>query len=189
MLITDSGMFVLQTTAERWIRRLLRRTGDDRLADAPDLEVRVLLPSSIDLFAPGQSAATDETGTHPRSESRSGGIRPVFPGIREDRDQTLTVDERRARAAAVRALVSARDGRFDQARACFVEAANLDPHLDLSSLPTFWDLPRGGIQAAIEGYELAGREQDALHLAANLNYTFRPKLVRRRTTAASTAGH
>jgi hypothetical protein len=89
----------------------------------------------------------------------------------------LTPDERRARVAAVRGLMRARDERFDAARGCFAEAARLDPRLDLASIPNFWSLPSGAHQAAIDAYELAGRERDAAVLIARVRKTFRPRLV------------
>ncbi len=94
--------------------------------------------------------------------------------------EPLTVAEQKARAAAVRGLVNARDGRFDKARALFGEALSHDPGLDLSQIPTFWKLPRGGQDAAVEAYQDAGMQKEAKVLSSNLNYHFRPKLVRRR---------
>jgi hypothetical protein len=95
-------------------------------------------------------------------------------------EEPLTVAEQKARAAAVRGLVHARDGRFDKARTLFGEALSFDPSLDLSQIPTFWKLPRGGQDAAVEAYQDAGMQKEAKILSSNLNYHFRPKLVRRR---------
>jgi hypothetical protein len=89
----------------------------------------------------------------------------------------LTPNERRARVAAVRGLLRAREHLFDAARVAFTEAATLDPRLDLTKIPDFWTLPRGGQQAAIEAYELAGRERDAFMLIARMRKAFRPRLV------------
>ncbi len=89
----------------------------------------------------------------------------------------LTPNEQRARVAAVRGLVRAREQLFDAARNAFTEAATLDPRLDLATIPDFWNLPRGGQQAAIEAYELAGRERDAFMLIARVRKVFRPKLI------------
>ncbi|MDP9366383.1 MAG: hypothetical protein M3Q10_19530, partial [Chloroflexota bacterium] len=63
------------------------------------------------------------------------------------------------------------------ARAAFAEAVRLDPELDLTSVPTFWQLERGGHEAAILAYEAAGREHDAMALAARLREVYRPRLV------------
>jgi hypothetical protein len=89
----------------------------------------------------------------------------------------LTPNERRARVSAVRGLVRAREQQFDAATTLFAEAASLDPRLDLASIPSFWSLPKGGHQAAIDAYELAGRERDAARLIARVRKAFRPKLV------------
>jgi hypothetical protein len=89
----------------------------------------------------------------------------------------LTPNEQRARVAAVRGYVRAREQHFEAARSFFTEAATLDPRLDLATIPRFWNLPREGQQAAIDAYELAGRERDAAMLIARVRKTFRPKLM------------
>jgi hypothetical protein len=89
----------------------------------------------------------------------------------------LSPNEQRARVAAVRGLVRARELHFDAAATCFAEAATLDPRLDLTKIPRFWSLPRGGHQAAIEGYERAGRERDAAMLIARVRKTVRLRLL------------
>lgn len=89
----------------------------------------------------------------------------------------LSPNEQRARVAAVRGLVRAREQHFDAAATFFAEAAVLDPRLDLTKIPHFWSLPRGGHQAAIEGYERAGRQRDAARLIARVRKTFRLRLV------------
>ena len=89
----------------------------------------------------------------------------------------LSADERRARLAAIRALRRSRQGRYDEARDLFADAARLDPALDLSSVPSFWELPRAAHDAAVAGYEQAGRERDASRLVAVLRRRFRPRLV------------
>jgi hypothetical protein len=89
----------------------------------------------------------------------------------------LTPNEQRARVAAVRGFVRAREQQFDEAKHLFAEAASLDPRLDLATIPHFWSLPRGGQQAAIDAYELAGRAQDAARLIARVRKTYRLRLV------------
>ena len=89
----------------------------------------------------------------------------------------LTPNEQRARVAAVRGFVRAREQRFDDATGFFTEAATLDPRLDLATIPRFWTLPRGGQQAAIDAYERAGRERDAAILIARVRKQFRLKLI------------
>lgn len=97
----------------------------------------------------------------------------------------LTAGERRARAAAFRALLLARQRRFDAARSAFVEAARLDPALDLTTVPTFWLLERGAHEAAIAAYEETGRGRDALLLTARLEQVYRPRLVPATRSAAT----
>lgn len=192
MVISEPAVWVMESAARRWLRRLFG-TGFRRQERAESMpsETGALLPSSVTLFdADGHVAhetmalpahrplATDapnQTQDEAPSEHEPEEAIEELPN-----DEPLTVNERRARVVAVRALMRARDGRFDQARELFAEAAALDPGLRLSTVPTFWSLARGGQQAAVEGYELAGRQREASLLAAELEYTFRPKLVRRR---------
>jgi len=89
----------------------------------------------------------------------------------------LTADERRARAAALRGLLLARQRRFPAARSAFAEAVRLDPELDLAAVPTFCQLERGGHEAAVLAYEDAGRDHDAMALAARLREVYRPRLL------------
>ncbi|MGH2560827.1 MAG: hypothetical protein ACRDJH_17320 [Thermomicrobiales bacterium] len=183
MVITGPAVFVMELTMERWRRRLARLVGrsTQSAADEADWETAVL-PSSLALFdAAGHVARTAPVAAR---DLGAGEDAAAMPGPPID---PLSVNERKARAAAVRALMQARDGRFDQARDLFAEAATLDPALDLSTVPSFWNLPRHGQQAAVEGYEVAGREDDAVVLASELAYTFRPKLVRRQPVDAAPA--
>jgi hypothetical protein len=184
MVISGPAVFVMELTMERWQRRvcrLFRRSGPCA-ADEAGGEAAIL-PSSLDLFD-AEGHVVRRTGILANSEGGGGAEAPAPVGTPSN---PLTVSERKARAAAVRALMRARDGHFDQARALFAEAATLDPALDLSTVPTFWELARNGQQAAVEGYELAGRADDAVVLASELAYTFRPKLVRRQPVGVAPA--
>jgi hypothetical protein len=100
-----------------------------------------------------------------------------------DASTPLAANERRARAAALRAMAMSRERRFDAARAAFAEAAGLDPLLDLTRTPAFWKLERAAHEAAIAAYLQAGRERDAAVLRARVQSTFRPKPVRPRPQA------
>lgn len=91
--------------------------------------------------------------------------------------EPLSATERRARAAALRGMLLARQRRFSSARKAFAEAITYDPTLDLASVPTFWRLERGGQEAAISAYQDQGREREASMLAARMRQTFRPRLV------------
>jgi hypothetical protein len=98
----------------------------------------------------------------------------------------LTANERRARAAALRALAFGRARRFDAAQAAFQDAATLDPALDLTRVPTFWSLERAAHEAAIAAYVAAGRTGDAAVLRAKVQSVYRPKPLRTRTAPAAT---
>lgn len=98
----------------------------------------------------------------------------------------LTANERRARAAALRALAFSRARRFDAAQAAFLDAATLDPALDLTRVPTFWSLERSAHEAAIAAYVAAGRTGDAAVLRAKVQSVYRPKALRPRNVPATT---
>jgi hypothetical protein len=104
--------------------------------------------------------------------------------VATDPTAPLTAPERRARAAALRALALGRGRRFAAARAAFVEAARLDPALDLTRTPAFWQLERAAHEAAIDAYVEVGRDRDAAVLRARVQSTFRPKPLRSRQQPA-----
>jgi len=85
---------------------------------------------------------------------------------------------RRARLLAVRGILHARQGRPDAARVAFVQALSADTTLDFAALPTFWDLPRAGCQAAVSAYEEANLPRQAVELQARLTYLLRPRAMR-----------
>ena len=99
---------------------------------------------------------------------------------RTDASIPLAANERRARAAALRAMALSRERRFEAAGAAFTEAARLDPVLDLTRTPAFWTLERAAHEAAIDAYARAGRDRDAAVLRARVQSTFRPKPLRSR---------
>jgi hypothetical protein len=98
----------------------------------------------------------------------------------------LTANERRARAAALRALALCRARRFDAAQTAFRDAATLDPALDLTRVPTFWSLERAAHEAAIAAYTETGRTGDAAVLRAKVHSVYRPKPLRTRNVPATT---
>ncbi len=83
---------------------------------------------------------------------------------------------RGARAATTRGLFLARSSRFDEAREAFTVAAR-ETSIDLTAIPGFWDLPRGGMLAAAEAYERAGRIREAASLSAQIRLKYRPRMV------------
>jgi hypothetical protein len=107
-----------------------------------------------------------------------------LPATSNEDGLPLTPAERRARAAALRALAFSRQRQFAAAQAAFTAAARLDPRLDLTRTPGFWKLERGAHEAAIAAYEAVERDGDAALLRARVHSTFRPKAVRPRREPA-----
>jgi hypothetical protein len=167
MLLTDTGFYEME---RGWIRLV------DRLAVA--LQRASALSSGEQdvgqlVFANAGAGSASGPGERQTSHSFLEG-----PG-----DENLSADERRARAIALRGLSEARAGEFYQARSSFAHAAALDPTLDLTSLPAFWQLAKPAHEAAVGAYTDANRPRDAAELTARINVRFRPRLVRARSTA------
>lgn len=170
MLITQPALICLETT---WLRLLGRPIIDDS-------ETRPLVPDDRDAaLVPALAPVTEEATlvavaqTLPVTTASGVATPPEETG-----DGPLTASERRARAAALRALALSRGRRFASAQSAFAEAARLDPHLDLTRIPGFWRLERAAHEAAIDAYDEAGRARDAAVLRAQVRSTFRPKPVR-----------
>src|SRR6478752_754268 len=89
----------------------------------------------------------------------------------------LSPAEERARIFAVKGYLRARDGQYDRAQEHFAQAAGLDPGLDLTSVPRFWDLPRAAHDCAVAALDQVGRKREASRLLAIVNRRFRPRLV------------
>ncbi len=87
----------------------------------------------------------------------------------------LGPDQRRAHLLAVRGLIHARQARHEAAGKAFADALALNPQLELADLPTFWDLPRGGCDAAVDAYLHHGLTAEATTLNARLRQTLRPR--------------
>jgi hypothetical protein len=177
MMISQPALLCLTATWRRLTGRLTSDPGPAAaqvLARAVDADPAVLVPASLE--TPREDLAPAE-GARPV---------PVAPGLDETAGTKpgsaipLSANERRARAAALRALALSRGRRFDAAGAAFTEAARLDPLLDLTRTPAFWKLERAAHEAAIDAYVQAGRERDAAVLRARVQSTFRPKPLRPR---------
>jgi hypothetical protein len=121
----------------------------------------------------------------PQAEERLAPAAPAREAVASG-SGPLTASERRARAAALRALAFGRARRFDAAQAAFQDAATLDPALDLTRVPTFWSLERAAHEAAIAAYVGAGRTGDAAVLRAKVQSVYRPKPLRTRSVPAAT---
>ena len=165
-----------------------RLTGRSTRSAVPAAEQPLQEPAPVELTQGGVDVATESLlvatavgeGEGPAVEARDQGTaRPARPDV----SMPLAANERRARAAALRAMALSRERRFAAASAAFAEAARLDPALDLTRTPAFWTLERAAHEAAIDAYAQAGRERDAAVLRARVQSTFRPKPLRPRPQA------
>ena len=179
MMISQPAMMCLTAT---WQRLIGRPSGAEPATEQPLPEsASQLLQAGVDDAAESLLVATAlGEGESPATDSRSQA--PARP-IRPDASLPLAANERRARAAALRAMALSRERRFAAAGAAFTEAARLDPVLDLTRTPAFWTLERAAHETAIDAYVQAGRERDAAVLRARVQSTFRPKPLRPRSQA------
>jgi hypothetical protein len=168
MMISDPALLCLEVT---W-RRLLRRSPDDEHVLVQDAPVPINETSNTEPRIAEASGAAATLATEPSRHS----AQPAPSG-------PLTADERRARAAALRALALSRGRQFAAAKAAFTDAARLDPRLDLTRTPAFWTLERAAHEAAIDAYTAVGRDRDAAVLRARVRSTFRPRALRTRPGA------
>ena len=176
MMISQPALICLSATWQRLIRQSARRVepaaAQVRHAPTPagaiQIDVEAAIESPLVAQAAGESLA-------PVAQAQG-----AAAGARVDVAAPLAANERRARAAALRAMALSRERRFDAARAAFAEAAGLDPALDLTRTPAFWKLERAAHEAAIDAYQQAGRDRDAAVLRARIQSTFRPKALRPR---------
>jgi hypothetical protein len=143
-------------------------------AQVPTPQPEPVMASAEPVAARPAPVEQDVPAPAPESQPTGAGLGP------------LTANERRARAAALRALAFSRARRFDAAQAAFTDAATLDPALDLTRVPTFWSLERSAHEAAIAAYVAAGRSGDAAVLRAKVQSVYRPKPLRTRNVPATT---
>lgn len=169
MLLTQPALICLETT---WHRLLGRPIIDD-----PEPRPLVLDDRDAALVPALASAPEEVTLAAAQTMSVTSAVEVAAPP-EEAGSGPLTANERRARAAALRALALSRGRRFASAQSAFTEAARLDPSLDLTRIPGFWRLERAAHEAAIDAYDEAGRARDAAVLRARVRSTFRPKPVR-----------
>ena len=178
MMISQPAMMCLNATWQRLTGRMTPGAVPTTEQTLPEPVSVVTIQGEVDPASEALSiaiAAGDDT--HPPAEMVDKA--PALPR-RSDISLPLAANERRARAAALRAMALSRGRRFDAARSAFAEAARLDPGLDLTRTPAFWTLERSAHEAAIEAYAEVGREGDAAVLRARVHSTFRPKPLRTR---------
>jgi hypothetical protein len=180
MMISQPAMMCLNAI---WQRLIGRSTHSAALAAGQPLHESAPEPiqGGVDVATESLLVATAVgEGESSAAEARDQGrVRPALP----DDSMPLAANERRARAAALRAMALSRERRFAAAGSAFAEAARLDPALDLTRTPAFWTLERAAHEAAIDAYAQAGRERDAAVLRARVQSTFRPKPLRPRPQA------
>lgn len=171
------GALMSHTSELKWVHRLIER-------------FRASQPAGGDSVSPASTASAptdvdDATSMKPAA----GPDRPPLFAVRtrgvpgHEFSQLLRIpkaldpERRRAHLLAVRGLMHARQARHEAANTAFGEALSLDPKLDLSELPTFWDLPRAGCEAAVQAYRDAGLASEATTLNARLRQSLRPRSV------------
>ena len=177
MVISQPALVCLHATWHRFLGKPLSlwRRLDGRLR--PRAGARPQAPTGD-----GEPMAPVTSMAEPAADGAVGS-----PVTSVDETPPLTATERRARTAAFRGLLLARQRRFAAAQTAFIEAVRLDPALELTAIPTFWHLERGAHEAAVRAYAEVGRPREAAMLTARLRSTFRPRLVTRRPKPAPTA--
>jgi hypothetical protein len=178
MMISQSAIMCLNATWQQLTRSSARGPAPAAEQPLPDSTLTELNQGGVDIAAEAlRVASVVADGETLAAETRDQGpARPAHPNV----SMPLAANERRARAAALRAMALSRERRFAAAAAAFAEAARLDPVLDLTRTPAFWTLERAAHEAAIDAYAQAGRERDAAVLRARVQSTFRPKPLRSR---------
>jgi hypothetical protein len=183
MMISQPALICLNATWQRLMRKPVRdeAPAGAQALHAQELVLAVAIRDDVDVAAEQPPMAVAAAGGEGRAPAAREEGRAIPEAV--DSSAPLAANERRARAAALRAMAMSRERRFDAARAAFAEAAGLDPLLDLTRTPAFWRLERAAHEAAIAAYLQAGRERDAAVLRARVQSTFRPKPVRPRPQA------
>jgi hypothetical protein len=177
MMISQPAMMCLNATWQCLTGRATRGAAPAANQPLPE-SVPEVTQDGIEVVAEALLVASD-VGAGESVAAGTPDQRSARPA-RVDGSMPLAANERRARAAALRAMALSRERRFDAAMAAFTEAARLDPVLDLTRTPSFWTLERAAHEAAIAAYAQAGRERDAAVLRARVHSTFRPKPLRPR---------
>jgi hypothetical protein len=177
MMISQPAVNCLNATWQHLMRRSVREVGPDATLVLHLSALEDTIEGDVEVAAEALPIAAAVSGGSPTPVARE--QEPAL-GAAVDASAPLAANERRARAAALRAMALSRERRFDAARVAFAEAAGLDPALDLTRTPTFWKLERAAHEAAINAYLQAGRDRDAAVLRARVHSTFRPKPLRPR---------
>jgi hypothetical protein len=177
MMISQPAMMCLNATWQRLTGRVTPSGVPAAAQPLPESLPMEVIEGEVDVASEPLLVATAG-----EEKTLAGEARDQVPTLppRVDVSMPLAANERRARAAALRAMALSRERRFDAAKAAFAEAARLDLGLDLTRTPAFWTLERAAHEAAIEAYARVGRDGDAAVLRARVHSTFRPKPLRTR---------
>jgi hypothetical protein len=73
-------------------------------------------------------------------------------------------------------LYAAHKGDVEEAFLQFLQAVS-EAAIDLTAMPSFWQMPRGAIVAAAEAYDRVGRLREASALQARVRTELRPRNV------------
>ncbi len=187
---TRSALLALRRLFGRWRRQQptlpLQMVPRDRLSVRVERQVQCRSLSST------ETPPCEDIPHRPPAIVDIGSMRTDVPGIEppfkwrrhpqlRDRDagsgeRSAHDRHRDAEAAALRGLFLARGERLGEARAAFAHAA-IDPTVDLTELPGFWDLSRGAMLIAAVAYEDVERYRDASALSARVRTRYRPRAM------------
>jgi hypothetical protein len=187
MLVTDMALWDLRVRRASLLERLhdLFSRGDYGHTSAPE---------SLTLVTERKSHLTLVPDPNPHALPDAGATEPTslrwrrHPQLRTGAALPLLSDgERRARAIAVRGLYAAHKGDVEEAFLQFLQAVS-EAAIDLTAMPSFWQMPRGAIVAAAEAYDRVGRLREASALQARVRTELRPRnVVPMRRAAAPTS--
>ena len=150
MMISQPALICLNATWQRLMRRSVREVEPAALeqpCNGQPWRKRSRAKSRAAAEASLVAAGAGEAKSRTRGARTAAGAPHAV-----DVSAPLAANERRARAAALRAMALSRERRFDAAGRAFTEAAGLDPALDLTRTPAFWKLERAAHEAAIDAY-------------------------------------
>lgn len=172
MLLSNYAIFDLTTRRQSLMERLRKMFRLEFDRHPPELSwshlndsrpLVALLPSELDIGPTSEMASAYRWRRHPQL-------------LNAAYDTALVDSERRARNLAVHGLYCAHNGETEHALLYFRQA--LSQHrIELTDVPSFWQMPRTGMLLAADAYEGAGRFRDAARIQARVRTQFRPRTV------------
>jgi hypothetical protein len=169
MLMSNLAMMDLGLRRRSVVDRLrdVFRHADEKHGEFPaDQELRV--PPDLEVIPAPDVAEEESVGDyrwrrHPQLLNGSGA-------------SAISDEERLARRTAVRGLYCAHNGEIEEAFLHFVHALD-ESTIDLTELPSFWQMPRAAILSAADAYEFAGMHREAAVIQARVRTELRPRNV------------